>query len=303
MWEWRMQDKYLYEMIYHTLREEIENKTYDHGSLLPSENQLCKRFSVERTTVRKALELLVKDKMVEKKPGVGSRVNYNPSGNGLQNIAMGDAIAFFILESETDNKKITEPYYADLFYFLDRECTSLGIQLIYSAITTYSNIVEILSKRDFIAAVFVTRIPHELIEQAKSCGTPILIVNDIHSKLPCVQHDYLNGSYKALAYLHKMGHERIAVITGPSGFMANDEKITGCYKAMLKFKIHIKDDWFVPGDWTFEGGYTAIKKLFERREQHPTAIYAFNDITAVGAIRALRELDLSVPQDVSMNLA
>ena len=295
-----MRDKYLYEIIHTTLKSEITEGTYEYGALLPSENQLCQRFHVERTTVRKALELLVKDGLVEKFPGVGSRVIYNNQEmEETRFVNLGDAIAFFILENKTEHKKITEPYYTDLFYFLERECTLRGIQLIYCAVNENSDIKEILSKHHFMAAVFVTRMPQELIEQAKSFHIPLLAVNDSHAGIPCVQHDYVSGSYQAMKYLCQMGHEQIAVITGPEGYMGNEEKLTGCYRAIHQLNVHIREEWFAQGDWTFNGGYQAAQALLSG-ERHPTAIFAFNDIMAIGAIHAIRDARLMMPDDVSV---
>ena len=295
-----MREKYLYEIIHTTLKAEITEGTYGYGTLLPSENQLCKRFNVERTTVRKALELLVKDGLVEKFPGVGSRVAYHKTMEIVRPGSAGDAIAFFILESETEHKKITEPYYSDLFYFLERECTVRGIQLIYSAVNEESDIAELLSKHRFMAAVFVTRMPPALIDQARSLQIPLLAVNDSHAGIPCIQHDYLSGSYQAMKYLHRMGHEKIGIITGPMDFMANDEKLTGCYRAMHELGFQVRTDWFAEGNWTFEGGCRAAHRLLAEASDRPTAIFAFNDIMAVGAIRAIHDLKLSMPRDVSV---
>ncbi len=295
-----MREKYLYEIIHTTLKSEITEGTYEHGELLPSENQLCKRFNVERITVRKALDLLVKDGLVEKFPGVGSRVVYNEAMEEARLANLGDAIAFFILENKIARKKITEPYYSDLFYFLERECTNRGVQLIYCAVNEDSDIKELLSKHKFMAAVFVTRMPSELIDQAKSFHIPLLAVNDSHAGIPCIQHDYLRGAYEAMKYLWQRGHEKIGVITGPMDFMANDEKLTGCYRAMFKCGFIVPSDSFVEGNWTFEGGYSAMKKLLEKGDERPTAVFAFNDIMAIGAIRAIHDMNLSMPQDVSV---
>lgn len=295
-----VREKYLYEIIHTTLKSEITEGTYAYGAMLPSENQLCKRFNVERTTVRKALELLVKDGLVEKFPGVGSRVVYNEASEDVRLANAGDAIAFFILESKTAHKKITEPYYSDLFYFLERECTVRGIQLIYSAVNEESDIKELLSKHKFMAAVFVTKMPRALIEQAKDFQIPLLAVNDSHAGIPCIQHDYLSGSYQAMKYLYRMGHEKIGIITGPMDFMANDEKLTGCYRAMHELGFQVRADWFVEGNWTYEGGCRAAQALLSDQSERPTAIFAFNDIMAVGAIRAIHDLKLSMPQDVSV---
>ena len=62
----RSRNQFVYRQIYSILRQELEEGDYDGMELLPSERCLCERFEVERNTVRKALELLVEEGLVEK---------------------------------------------------------------------------------------------------------------------------------------------------------------------------------------------------------------------------------------------
>ena len=72
--------KFLYEEVYETLKGEILEGVLDYGVRLPSEREISLRFSVERTTVRKALQMLVDDALVEKQPGIGTRVVFRKMG-------------------------------------------------------------------------------------------------------------------------------------------------------------------------------------------------------------------------------
>lgn len=296
-----MSKNYLYDKVFSALQEQIKSGQYAYGMLIPSENQLCKQFSVERTTVRKALALLVQAGLLEKRPGVGCSVVYCTESSSFVGPRQGNSIGFFVLESDTSNKKITEPYYADLFYYLEKECSSRDLQLIYTTISENSDIVDIASKHEFIAIVFVTRTPRHLILSAKETGIPILTVNDSCDAIPCIQPDHLSGAFVAMQYLHDMGHRRIALLTGPAGFLATEDKLTGCYKAMCTLPLTIPDELILRGtEWTFQSGYRATEALLKKQVELPTAIFAFNDIMAVGAIRAIQDFGLSVPDDISI---
>ena len=61
----------LFRQIYRNLKADIENRQYTHGSMLPSENNLCTRFKTSRQTIRSALKLLDKDDLVSNLPGKG----------------------------------------------------------------------------------------------------------------------------------------------------------------------------------------------------------------------------------------
>jgi DNA-binding transcriptional MocR family regulator len=139
-----------------TLRDEIMDGQYEYGSLLPSEREVCERFSVERSTVRKALELLVEDGIVAKHPGIGTEVVYFGKDASANFSSQGQAIGFFLPEDEKNHRKITQPFYADLFYHLERACHANNCQVIYSSVRSETNICEIIARYNCISAVFVT---------------------------------------------------------------------------------------------------------------------------------------------------
>lgn len=65
----------VYRQIYEILKQELDDGFYNTVDVLPSERLLCERFGVERNTVRKALDLLVSDGLVEKMPGYGTKIS------------------------------------------------------------------------------------------------------------------------------------------------------------------------------------------------------------------------------------
>ncbi|MBN1820148.1 MAG: GntR family transcriptional regulator [Prolixibacteraceae bacterium] len=75
-----------YRQIHNYLKEKIQKGLYSEGDILPSENELCSSFSITRTTVRKALEELIKEGFIEKKHGKGSFVKERRQSLGLLNV-------------------------------------------------------------------------------------------------------------------------------------------------------------------------------------------------------------------------
>lgn len=296
-----------YNAIYNTLKEDITAGVYAYNTLIPSENRLCQTFGVERATVRKALELLVSDGLIEKCPGIGSKVIFRtqqdkdqaglPAGNSL--------IGFFIANGKEGEKKITEPYYADLFYFFERECQARNCQLIYITIDKDTDIQSILNKYNFLAAIFVTKMEESVINRAKQTGTPIILVNEKIEGMVSISCDHAMGAGLALEHLLGKGHERIAILSGPKGFLASDAKLSACYTAIHRYGVEIRPEWLGQGDWTFNSGYSEALRIFPERAEYdpktcPTAIYVFNDMMALGVLKALRTRGYSIPEDISV---
>lgn len=291
--------KYLYKIIYGTLKQEILDGVYPCGTLLPSERVICERFNVERTTARKALEMLVSNGLVEKRAGIGTEVIYNR--DVLAAPSKAQTIGFFINE-EVCVKRITQPYYADLFYYLERECTANRQQLIYSNIGSVADLQEICCKYPFKAIIFITKTNPELIEQGKKMNIPLLLINEEYDGVPSMYCDHMGGASLALEHLAQMGHKRIGIISGPKGYLTTKNMMAACYSQIADLGLEIPHENIVSGDWTYQSGYEAARSLVcERRpEERPTALFVFNDIMAVGAIRALRNHSISVPDEVSV---
>lgn len=100
----------------------------------------------------------------------------------------------------------------------------------------------------------------------------------------------------ALDHLRSLGHKDIAHLVAPRDITVVEERVEAYLEIMDKRGRLIPTG----DDFGLHGGYTAITRLLESGEKLPTAIFASNDLMAIGAIRALQERALRVPEDVSV---
>jgi DNA-binding LacI/PurR family transcriptional regulator len=107
------------------------------------------------------------------------------------------------------------------------------------------------------------------------------------------------GAYKATHHLIDMGHRQIGVITGPAHLTNAMERIRGFRQALLDAKITIAPEYIQEARFDRVSGYTAALRLLQLLPR-PTAIFAMNDLMAMGALLAIRESRLSCPDDVSL---
>jgi len=129
----------------------------------------------------------------------------------------------------------------------------------------------------------------------------VLLDRDPHGlKVDTVKTDNFHGGYMATEYLLNLGHSAILFIQGLSYLDSSRERFNG-YKKALKDKGIKRDDTFVlDGDFTTKSGYSAIKRYLKGHGLDFTAIFAANDQMAIGAIKALHDKGISVPEDVSV---
>jgi LacI family transcriptional regulator len=107
------------------------------------------------------------------------------------------------------------------------------------------------------------------------------------------------GGYDATRYLIGLGHRRIACITGPPDPTPSAERVYGYKRALREFGLPIEEELIVPGGFHYQGGERAMEQLL-RLDKPPSAVFACNDVMAIGAMRAIRHAGLRVPSDVSI---
>ena len=289
--------KFLYKVVYDGLKKDILEGKYKSGDLLPSENQIADEYTVDRTTVRKALQLLVEEKLVEKRPGKGSVVTgqgyemeCKPSGKGM-------AIGFLLPRGNS----ITKAFYALLFYEAEKECQKHGCTLVYSTLDDEDNLDEIVSSHKLSGAIFVSNVAERHLDRAIQISLPSVLANGMNEKMPSIVSDNFNGAYQVTRYLLEMGHRRIAVITGITSYYANQERYRGFSYAMMEAGVPIREEYIISTpSWEMESGVEATRKLLESCSQRPTAIFGFNDRLAVGAVQAIQQEGMRVPDDISV---
>jgi LacI family transcriptional regulator len=101
-------------------------------------------------------------------------------------------------------------------------------------------------------------------------------------------------------YLARLGHRDIAVIHGDRKRNAGVLKHQGFMQGMKAHGLPIVDQWMLSGDFQSEGGYRAMAGLLRDAKALPTAVATVNDNTAFGAMRAIAEAGLRVPEDISI---
>ncbi|MBA7630667.1 Ribose operon repressor [subsurface metagenome] len=112
----------------------------------------------------------------------------------------------------------------------------------------------------------------------------------------CVIVDDVAGGIIVTEYLIKLGHRRIAHITGPLTVRAAINRLEGYKFALEKHQIEYKEELAEEGDFRINGGYQAMKK-FLKLSKPPTAIFAANDLLALGAIQAIQKKKYHIPED------
>ena len=130
---------------------------------------------------------------------------------------------------------------------------------------------------------------------------PIVLLNNQHpgQYAHSVMIANREASREVTRHLISLGHRRIAYLGDRHGYQSDTERFAGYRDALREARIRFQPSLVVHGDGKPEGAETAAAGLFALPEP-PTAIFCYNDMSALGALRRIRALGLRVPEDISI---
>lgn len=141
----------------------------------------------------------------------------------------------------------------------------------------------------------------ELAQALQSVVVPCVEVDrdmdDVAVDMVQVDHEF--GAHLAMAHLLSLGHRRIACIAGPQSLSPALQRVRGYKNALAAANIDVPEGFMRESDFTSAGGYRAMIGLLNLPER-PTAVFAGNDLMAIGAICAAAEAGLRIPADLSI---
>jgi DNA-binding LacI/PurR family transcriptional regulator len=169
----------------------------------------------------------------------------------------------------------------------------------YDSETSFLKLV-LEGKADGIILVSFKKRTEEELLVFKQCSYPVVLVGDNGgmSGIQCVDVDNSTGVAEMVKYLHRIGHSKIAYISGPSEAAATKHRFRGYMEAMKSLQMDMNPEWIIDSDWSNRGGSLAMEKLLQQGGF--TSVIASNDETAIGALSALQQRGFHVPRDFSM---
>jgi len=114
-----------------------------------------------------------------------------------------------------------------------------------------------------------------------------------------VSTDNIKAAKDAVNYLIKLGHKRIGLVNGHKDASVTFERLEGYKEALLENGIEYNENFIIFSDFSQQGGYEACKQLLFINSEI-TAVFFASDLMAIGGIRACQELNINVPQNMSI---
>jgi LacI family repressor for deo operon, udp, cdd, tsx, nupC, and nupG len=152
---------------------------------------------------------------------------------------------------------------------------------------------------DGVILTAVSLSQNELLELCRNIPVVLSCRYPEGSDIPVVSIDNITAAREATQYLIGLGHRRIATITGPLQVVISRDRLKGYKQAMEMEELPVVQQYIQEGDFSVQSGSNMMMKLLAMQEP-PTAVFVASDEMAVGAIKAVKECGLRVPEDISI---
>lgn len=269
---------------------------------------VAERADVSKSTVSAVIndKDVVHDDTREQVWEAVNELNYRPSGSARRGFSApsGKSIGFVIKEAEN-------PYYSEVLTGI-REVAVAHDYLIFVCSSEghfdeEKEIVKQFSNKDLSGLVVTPIVNNDTdlshIFELTRKNIPFVLLEGVKGlQADIVDIDNVQASSKAVKHLIDLGHEHIIHFSGPVYSDHSQKRIEGVRKAFSESHLVYTSDTKVEVGDSFEEGYERGLEYFGsvKEGERPTGVTCYNDLTALGLMKALRELDIAVPDEVSV---
>ncbi len=201
---------------------------------------------------------------------------------------------------------ITNPFFPELVKAFEDIAIQKGKEVLvantdYDPLRTVHCVTRMLQRKVDGVAILTSEMDDHLIDLFRRSQTPVVFLD---SGIPaegisCIRIDYSAGIELAMTHLIALGHERIGFISGPMTLRSARTRHQAFVSSVRRNSLGMRRELVQEGNHRPAGGHDAMLRLL-RSTNPPTAVIASNDLSAIGALGAIGEFGLRVPQDISL---
>ncbi|HEX7070235.1 MAG TPA: LacI family DNA-binding transcriptional regulator [Rhodothermales bacterium] len=236
---------------------------------------------------------------------VVEELNYRPSQSAQKRYRTGDKCIGVIV------KELKNPYFSDVILGAQEAADAAGYQITIATSEGHRDkedrIVDLFTSQDvgglIVYPLFDSETDLTHLFNLKRRNIPLVLLERVRGlRASRVDVDNHAACRDVVQYLLGLGHERIIHLAGPEYSMHGDERAEGFRQAFFDSHLVFRPEYIVRSGARLEEGYRAGRAYFRslKAKEAPTAVFCYNDFVAIGLMRALRELGIRVPDDISI---
>jgi len=268
-------------------------------------DQVAELAYVSRSVVSRVLNdhPNVSDEARERVLEVIEEHNYRPNSMA-RSLATDRSYELSILTPRRGEESLANGYWPLLYSGIFEQCLERGYFVSLSMVSPQmqDKIRDRAGDQRFDGFIFITREVTEIVEDTfQDRSLPMVLIGDdpAWEDLLSIDIDNVEGGYKAGAHLCSLGYDDIGVLMGNPHLKETEDRREGFAAALDDSGRTVAEEHIATGDFSQESGYDAITRWIER-DTVPDALFCMSDTMAMGALLALHEAGLRVPDDVAL---
>jgi LacI family transcriptional regulator len=266
--------------------------------------EIAKRAKASRSTVSRVINDDPKVSAATRKRvlGIVKRLNYHPNV-AARSLASGRTRILGLVIPERVTGLFSDPYFPILIQGITSACNARDHSvMLWLAEPEYERrmISQILHNGLVDGVILASMLLDDsLMQSLVASNLPFVLVgrHPTNPRISYVDVDNVASAKKIVEHLFESGYRRIATIAGPRNMIAGADRLQGYTLALQQREMAIDPNLICIGDFSENGGYAAMQALLA---QKPDAVFVASDTMAIGALRAIREAGLRVPQDIAI---
>ena len=269
-------------------------------------DQIAKMAYVSRSVVSRVINnhSNVSDEARERVQRIVEKYNYTPNA-AARSLVTSRSYEVSLLTPRKEDEVLANGFWPLLLTGITETCNDQGYLVSLSMVSgkmKHEIRRRILSRTDFDGFIVVGQQVSELVGTAlhrKRAASVVIGARPTWSSISYIDAGNAYGGMLAVRHLVELGHRRIGVITGVADSQETRDRLGGYVHALSGAHIASPRELRVEGDYSEKSGHEAMKRLLAL-DNPPTAVFCMCDAMALGALLAVRESGLSVPDDISV---
>jgi LacI family transcriptional regulator len=266
---------------------------------------VARMSGVSRSTVSRVINQHpnVSEPVRQRVWGVIQETGYHPH-QAARSLALQRSNILGLVIPRSVQSFFSDPYFPRLTQGVAQACNEHNATLslfLFHTKEDERNLFPRLSRPGLVDGIIIqaTHADDDLFNQLSQSDIPFIVAGRPMNvpDASYVDVDNVRGAFTAVRHLIHQGFRRIGTITGPLNTSTGQDRLSGYRKAQDDSGIDFDERLVVEGDFSQDSGYYAAKRLLQHK---PEAIFVASDMMALGALRALRENGMQVPEDIAI---
>jgi LacI family transcriptional regulator len=228
--------------------------------------------------------------------------DYQPN-LAARGLASGKSKIFGLVISHGINDLFSDSFYSLLMQGVTKACAEkdYSVMLWLSKMLSKEELIAKITNNSILDGLIISSIEYQdpMIDEIINSKIPFVMVgqNSPNKSIHFVDTNNSKSAFQAVNYFIELGYKRIATITGPTNKIAGRDRLEGYKMALAQNNIEVDPRLIQLGYFSDLGGYSAMEKLLVYQ---PEAVFVASDTMAFGAIRAIKDAGLQIPDDIAL---